>query len=646
MKPFLFPALAMAAMAVVLLLTQRSAGGQPSRAARGSGPQPRLGPPGPRGLFASEELRTVMSFNLQSAASTAPPWEERRDITVALLREYQPLFLGTQEGLRHQLDFLREQLPGYASTGVSRLGNTEDEYCALFYDSRRARHLRGGTFWLSETPDVPASLSWGSGHPRIATWGEFQVEGSSHTLYVFNTHLAFEEPARTEQARVLLRRIGTLVPAGAEVLLTGDFNIPRLTHVWKLFTEAGFQDAWQLARHSQGPDYTFHGWAGLEADLENVRIDWILHRPPGGTRPPEPELLAQVSTWNREGRWPSDHFPVLLTNLGRPQVRAEALRVSKESVKADEPFTVSAWLVNRGQRGATAARLFIDRELVESTWLIVEPRERQQVHFTRRLYEPGAHEVSIELLPGQRVEVTPAPAALELTRFTVERYATPGQVLALTAEVRNPGSFLGTREFTFSVEGKATDSTLVIVPAGEARKIGFVHAFPRAGLYTVSVGERSAQVAVLQPLTGPWLFREGDALSWRSGPVDELEWQQVQLPASWEQTSAFTQDNVYGWYRKGFTVPEAWRGKDVLLLLGRIDDVDVSYLNGEKIGQTGRFPEEAGGFMSQWNVVREYRVPSRHIRYGQENTLAIRVYDRRGGGGLHGGPLGLLPLAE
>ena len=77
--------------------------------------------------------------------------------------------------------------------------------------------------------------------------------------------------------------------------------------------------------------------------------------------------------------------------------------------------------------------------------------------------------------------------------------------------------------------------------------------------------------------------------------------------------------------------------KDSLrIFLANVNDVDETFLNGVKIGQTGSLPEDAGGYVSKWPYVRSYHLPVAHpsIRWDKENVLAIRVYDGGGTGGI------------
>lgn len=600
----------------------------------------------PSGFFATDDMRMVMSFNLKydsSGDEAERAWDARKGVTRALLEEYQPLFIGTQEGLKHQLDYLQNNLQGYRYIGVSRQGNTEDEYSAIFYDSDRAELVRSGTFWLSETPNRPGSMSWGSGHPRIATWGEFSVSGYPKNIYLVNTHLAFEEGITERQADVLLRRLGRIAGEDAEVFITGDLNVPRMTHVWKMFIDAGFRDAWQLAEHQAGPAFTAHGWEGVEADRGNEKIDWVLYRASESVPVREP-LLVEVIAFNDNGSYPSDHFPVALSTLGRPEVEADGLEVTPVNAQAHQSVSASAELRNRGARGVTEAKLYIDREEADSRWVVLDQGERQRVSFSTRLYQPGSHEVSVELLPAEVVEVEGAPVTLSLSDLAGEPYVTPSQAVPVTAMVQNTGSFGGTLTANLFVDDELVDSAPVAVPSGESREVGFSHSFSVPGDYTVSIGNQTMEVAVMQAIEGEWRFQRGDNLAWRQPAFDDSSWESVSLPATWEQHSEYEDDRVFGWYRKTVTIPAAWEGRPVRVLAGQIDDADKTYVNGELVGQTGSFPDDR--HPGEWNTVREYVVPPDLIRYGEENTIAVRVYDDLGGGGLHNGPLGLVPLAE
>ncbi len=144
--------------------------------------------------------------------------------------------------------------------------------------------------------------------------------------------------------------------------------------------------------------------------------------------------------------------------------------------------------------------------------------------------------------------------------------------------------------------------------------------------------KKRSNIPYISVVTGEWRFKKGDDIAWKEFDFDDNDWQKVQLPAHWEKYSDYTQDNVYGWYRREIIVPKEYKGKDITISAGFIDDVDETYFNGELIGKTGSFPPD---YKSAWNIAREYRVKSKFIKYGQKNIIAIRVFDGAGPGGIY-----------
>lgn len=105
-------------------------------------------------------------------------------------------------------------------------------------------------------------------------------------------------------------------------------------------------------------------------------------------------------------------------------------------------------------------------------------------------------------------------------------------------------------------------------------------------------------------------------------------WNSIQLPGEIENSEAGDLDGVF-WYRKTFEIPDKWEGKNLVISLGPIDDMDVTYLNGERIG----------GYETEgnWLVERTYTVPAEKIKTGKA-VLAIKVIDIMGAGGINGKP--------
>jgi endonuclease/exonuclease/phosphatase family metal-dependent hydrolase len=248
---------------------------------------------------------SVMSFNIRLPAESdgVDYWETRKPLAVRMLREQQPDVIGLQELVKAQADYLARELPQYAWFGRGREADGGGEHMGVFYRKDRLKVIESGDFWLSDTPDVAGSITWGHPHPRMVTWALFEQRSDGRRFYLFNTHLPYrdeDEAARLKGAQAIARHLATL-PDDVPVVLTGDFNTTPDSDAHAVL--AGIlQDAWTTAPRVEGIDATFHGFTG-KADR---RIDWIFVR---GT---QLESITSVTTrWNN--RYPSDHFPLVAT---------------------------------------------------------------------------------------------------------------------------------------------------------------------------------------------------------------------------------------------------------------------------------------------------------------------------------------------
>ena len=139
------------------------------------------------------------------------------------------------------------------------------------------------------------------------------------------------------------------------------------------------------------------------------------------------------------------------------------------------------------------------------------------------------------------------------------------------------------------------------------------------------------------PLEGNWKFSIGDDAEWAQSGYNDSDWETVKVPSAWEN-QGFNGYDGYAWYRKSVTLPIEVMEESLWLELGYIDDVDELYFNGIRIGKTGSFPPD---FRTAYNAHRLYRIPSHAIFYGQENLIAVRVYDAYNVGGIHSGHVGI-----
>lgn len=254
---------------------------------------------------AAVETLRVMTFNLRtSAANDDHPWDKRWAAAKALIQSERPDIIGTQEGLRSQLSDLEVALPGYKWIGEGRDGGNQGEFMAIFYKEDRLKPLQQRHFWLSGTPDVPGSKSWGNRYARMATWVQFEDLATGRKLYAVNTHLDHQsEAARQLGAGLIARTIGQF-EADVPILLTGDFNADVGSNPYRiLLTEAGMKDAAKDAAERINEQIgTFHNY---EEGAAGRTIDWILYRGQVAV------TRSEVVTFRLNGQLPSDHYPVM-----------------------------------------------------------------------------------------------------------------------------------------------------------------------------------------------------------------------------------------------------------------------------------------------------------------------------------------------
>jgi sialate O-acetylesterase len=143
-------------------------------------------------------------------------------------------------------------------------------------------------------------------------------------------------------------------------------------------------------------------------------------------------------------------------------------------------------------------------------------------------------------------------------------------------------------------------------------------------------------------LSGEWQFRIGDQMEFRLARFDDRDWDKIRVPSRWED-AGFPGYDGYAWYRKRFFLSGDLQNKELLLHLGRIDDVDQVYLNGELIGFNGLFPPV---FRTAFDMQREYVLPARLLKWNQDNVLAVRVFDEKRSGGITEGEIGIRVCAN
>lgn len=261
------------------------------------------------GFVQAEPLR-VLCYNLRyitSGDKGERAWTARRDQAAELIKNDAADIVGIQEGLPPMMNDLAERLPGYAVIGVGREdGIDQGEYAAILVKADRFRVQESGTFWLSDTPTICNSCTWGNTVTRICTWAKLYDRETQKTFHFFNTHLDHaSDLARQKGTELILSRIAARQPAGP-VLFTGDFNAADDDPLHATIKAAGLSDVWKTLNPTIPLEEsgTFHEFTGV---TDRSRIDFIY------ATPDLKGLESMIVRSSKDGHYPSDHFPVRAT---------------------------------------------------------------------------------------------------------------------------------------------------------------------------------------------------------------------------------------------------------------------------------------------------------------------------------------------
>ena len=276
----------------------------------------------------------VATYNLRNAnhgdSIRGNGWGQRYPYVAQLVRFHGFDIFGTQECFYHQLEDMKQALPGFDYIGVGRDdGKKGGEHSAIFYRTDKFEVLDHGDFWLSETTDRP-NLGWDAACIRICTWGEFRDKKSGFVFLMFNLHMDHVGvKARAESAKLIMKKIKEF-PKKRPAILTGDFNVDQHNESYTLLNESGLlRDAYEKADFRYAPNGTFNDFHadrktdsridhifmtkefnvkkyGVLTDTYRSKIDESVLKERAANFPKE------VTLSKYEARTPSDHFPVVV----------------------------------------------------------------------------------------------------------------------------------------------------------------------------------------------------------------------------------------------------------------------------------------------------------------------------------------------
>lgn len=246
---------------------------------------------------------TVMSFNVRNSSANDGDncWENRRPAAVEMLNTLNPDIVGLQEALPDQEEALTTACPQYTAFGVGRNDGVEGERMSVLFNTDVLEFRDGGTWWLSETPDVP-SVGWDAKYPRTATWVLMKDLRCGKEFYLVNTHLDHKgAEARRNGLSMVVAKIREMNP-DVPMVLMGDFNVepgdPALTALDGLML-----DARETAPETEDTP-SFNGYKPQPQKI----IDYIYY---SGFK--KADTFRVVKESYKDVPFISDHYPIVST---------------------------------------------------------------------------------------------------------------------------------------------------------------------------------------------------------------------------------------------------------------------------------------------------------------------------------------------
>lgn len=250
----------------------------------------------------------IATFNIRmdTDRDSLDAWPHRKEMVKGLVRFHDFDIFGTQEGFKHQLDGILE-LGNYACIGGGRDdGKDAGEHSAIIYKKDRFDVLEKGDFWFSENPDLPGKGWDATCCNRICSWAKFKDNLSGTVFFVFNSHYDHQgKEARKNSSLLLLKKVKEIA-GDTVVFCTGDFNAtPDDEPVQILKNDGSLKDSYEVSEQPPyGTEGTFNAFRSDSPMKGRIDYIWVSD----GVRVNRYGVLTDM----QYGRFPSDHFPVMV----------------------------------------------------------------------------------------------------------------------------------------------------------------------------------------------------------------------------------------------------------------------------------------------------------------------------------------------
>jgi len=258
-------------------------------------------------LSQSQEMK-LMTYNIKydNKKDTVNNWNDRKTDMVELIKHYGAGFVGMQEVLFDQLNYLDDALDNFEYVGVGRDdGERQGEFSPILYNTDKYKVLESSTFWLSDTPEK-VSVGWDAAMERICTYGLFEEKGTKLKFLVFNTHFDhIGKTARKKSAALIVSKIQEINSENIPVVLMGDLNLTPDSAPIKYLQNEMVDGQGASITPFYGPTGTFNGFN--QNQILDRRIDYIF------VKGFEVSGYVHIDDRMENNKHISDHLPVLIT---------------------------------------------------------------------------------------------------------------------------------------------------------------------------------------------------------------------------------------------------------------------------------------------------------------------------------------------
>lgn len=250
----------------------------------------------------------LCTFNLRKNRDRdLQAFKRRLPLAIDFIEKEAPDIIGFQEVKPRPLSSLRKNLPDYEIVAMGRVEGNRDEAVPLAWKKKVFTCLDFGTFWISDTPDVPGSKAYDCYWPRVCTWAK--LKSDKGIVKVYNVHLDnLSEPSRQLGAKLIKESIQNDPDSDtAQIIVMGDFNVwpdsPVIaTMNAPIITKSGKKIT--MNELTGNLEFTFQGYG--KKPLE--KIDYIYVNEKLKAK----GIARLYESVNEAGTYISDHFPVLV----------------------------------------------------------------------------------------------------------------------------------------------------------------------------------------------------------------------------------------------------------------------------------------------------------------------------------------------